>query len=107
MSLLRRGGIITDFALPSTAGGEPFLSDVRGRSAMVLVLAATAPDAVRMLLREGAVQNPRIRTSDAKLCVVLAMPLAEAREAASRGMLAIRRAGGCERSSTPPPWRCR
>jgi hypothetical protein len=75
MSLLRRGGIITDFALPSTAGGELFLSDVRGRSAMVLVLAATAPNAVRMLLREAAAQNARISTSEGTLCVAVAMPL--------------------------------
>jgi peroxiredoxin len=112
MSLLESGSVINDFALPSTAGDEPFLSDVRGRSAMVLVLGAEGPNAIRMLLRETAAQNARIGTSDGKLCIVIAMPLADARRLASEERWPFvvladangavhRRLGAADESSTP------
>jgi peroxiredoxin len=83
VQLLKRGDVVTDFALRSTAGKEMFLSDVRGRSAMVLVLAGSLQGSIPGLLQELTAHREQINANEGGVVVVLAKPQSEARKVAS------------------------
>jgi peroxiredoxin len=74
MPLLQRGELIRDFCLPSLHG-EAFLSDVRERHSMVLLLAADHSDpSIRALLCNAPEQYSRITAADGVVAAVLTLP---------------------------------